>query len=77
MVGRPGPSIFRVMGRGPARPIPYQRFSAQPGLAHRFFNCLCPAGPGPDHNIGSETRETRALYGPARHFVGLPAYMTG
>ena len=58
LVGRPGPPIFDMMGRGPTRPITFSKIHG-------------PALPGPSH--GSEAHETRALYGPARQIHG-PAH---
>ena len=65
MTARPGPSIFKGIGRSPAQPIAFyfQQFTARP---IRFANM--PARPG--HDIGGEAHETRALYGLARPFCG-------
>ena len=54
---RPGPSNCQRMGRGPAQPIAFLKFTAR-------------ARPGPAHDIGGEAHETRALYGLARQFCG-------
>ena len=71
---------FHPMGRGPAQPVKCFEDGPRPRPAHHFSTWHGPARPGPlifqvscpgpAHDIGSEAHETRALYGPARHFCG-------
>ena len=66
---RPGPAHQNFRGWATARPSPSITFSKNHGPARpgpSFFQQSRPARPGPSH--GSEAHETRALYGPARHF---------
>ena len=80
-----GPSIFHVMGRGPARPITILEDGPRPDPAHRIFFEISRPGPldfqkclpGPAHDIDGEAHETRALYGLVRHAVGRPVDLTG
>ena len=45
---RPGPPIFQMMGRGPARPIKFSDDGPRPGLAYQNISKLS-APPGPSH----------------------------
>ena len=77
--GRPGPSNFQGMDRGPARLIILFSFFPGPALpcssCFEFFRPGCgswhcrffPARSGPAHKISSEVHEIRALYGPVGH----------
>ena len=44
-----GPSIFNVMGRGPARPIKFSYDGLRPGPAHQVFRRWAAARPSPSH----------------------------
>ena len=74
-----GPSIFYVMGRGPARPIMLSEDGLRPAPAHRIIKfprhgpawptrlSNMPVRPCPANNIGGEAHETRGIYGLVRH----------
>ena len=75
---RPGSSNIHLVGCGPARPINFSEDGPRLGRAH--YTQISRPGPnpptkkisrpGPAHDIGSEASQTRAIYGPARHFRG-------
>ena len=61
--GRPGPSIFDMMGRGPALPVKFAEDGPRPGPAHQFFRGWAAARPSPSH-----FQKLTARPGPAHPF---------
>ena len=61
---RPGPSIFDMMGRGPARPVKCSVDGPRLGPALQFFREWAAARPGASH-----FQEFTAWAGPAYHFL--------
>ena len=71
--GEPGPSIFQLVGSGPAHK--FFNWLAAARLGHQFFIWWAAARPGPAqsnfHLMGREAHETLA------HFMGRPAISVG
>ena len=58
---RPGPPVFDMMGRGPARPINFLEDGPRPGPTHHIKKKTGPARPGPSFYQKSRPRPARSI----------------
>ena len=61
--GQPGPSHFRLVGHGPARPVKLSEDRPRPGPVHQIFRGWAATRRSPSH-----FQKLTARLGPAHHF---------
>ena len=79
-LGRPGPSIFYMMGRGPARPVSFSEDEPRPAPANQIFRRWAVARPSPLHlkkltarsGLAHHCFKFSARPGPAHHMAASP-----
>ena len=74
MTARPGPSIFKGIGRSPAQPI---AFSTIPGPARPIIFSKVLAQPGPAHHIGARPMRHELYMGRPDNYVDRPVDLMG